>query len=140
MAGLVGGTGTPRPVQPSPAPSSGGSLVADVPLQTQPPPKLFPPYEPIIVNIKGDQGLPGKPGEPGAKGEKGETGGTVFEYLMPVAQTTALVEHNLGRDPVAIQVIVDGTVREEYSVSFPLPGATVLVGFDVSVQALIRLI
>lgn len=78
-------------------------------------------------------------GPPGAGG--GGSGTTkVFEYLMPVAQTTALITHDLGHDPVGVQVVVDGTARDEYSVSFPVPGETVLIGFDVSVQALIRLI
>lgn len=69
-------------------------------------------------------------------------GGTthVYEYTMPVAQTTAIIDHNLGRDPVAVQVLLDGQECDEYSVTFPIPGQRVLVGFDVSVAATIRLI
>ena len=67
-------------------------------------------------------------------------GASGFEYQMPVSQTTALFEHDLGRDPVAIMVSVDGEVFDEYSVSFPEPGVSVLVGFDMSVRALIRVL
>lgn len=81
----------------------------------------------------------GPPG-PGGTGGTGSGQTRVFEYLMPVAQTTALITHDLGHDPVGVQVVVDGTARDEYSVSFPIPGETVLIGFDVTVQALIRLI
>lgn len=65
---------------------------------------------------------------------------TPFEYQMPVAQTTAVIDHNLGRDPVAVQVFDDGVLCSEYSVVFTIPGQQVRLGFDVSVAAFIRLL
>lgn len=73
-------------------------------------------------------------GEPDAAG-----GLVVFEYQMPVAQTTVVVNHNLGHDPTSIQVFDGGGICDDYSVTFTIPGAQVLLGFDVSVAALIRL-
>lgn len=63
-----------------------------------------------------------------------------FEYQMPVAQTTATIDHELGRDPVAVQVFDDGVLCSDYSVVFTIPGQQVRLGFDVSVAAFIRLI
>lgn len=83
-------------------------------------------------------GIVGPPGPRGLPGSGG-SGSAAFEYLMPVAQTTAVFDHTLGRDPVAVQVIVDGQVCDEYSVTFPLPSERIQVGFDVSVKALIRI-
>lgn len=76
----------------------------------------------------------------GPEGETGPTGGTVFEYVMPVPGTTALIEHDLGRDPVAVQMLVDGSEVDEYGVTFPVPGHTVLVGWDTPALAVIRLL
>ena len=138
MVGLIGGSNkTTAKTYVEQPPNKSGGLVGGERSTSQPNPEIFPPYEPIIVNVKGDKGDPGEKGE---QGERGVTGGIAFDYLMPIPGTTAVIEHDLGRDPVAVQVIVDGTVRDEYSVSFPLAGQTVMVGFDVVVQALIRLI
>jgi len=63
-----------------------------------------------------------------------------FEYQMPVAQTTAIIDHTLGRDPVAVQVFDDGVLCSEYSVVFTVPGQQVRLGFDVSVAAFVRLL
>jgi hypothetical protein len=66
---------------------------------------------------------------------------TPFEYQMPVAQTTAVIDHDLARDPVAVQVFdEDGVLCSEYSVVFTIPRKQVRLGFDVAVAALIRLI
>lgn len=64
-----------------------------------------------------------------------------FEYLMPVPQTTALIDHNLGYDPVAIQVLDTGSGEHfaEWSAVFTVPGQQIRLGFDVAVAALIRL-
>lgn len=75
----------------------------------------------------------------GPRGPQGMAGGEVFEYLMPIAQTTVLVDHPLGYDPVAVQVLVDGELCAEYSVVYTIPMQQVRVAFDISVQALIRL-
>lgn len=78
-----------------------------------------------IVVTAGLQGPPGPRSQP-------------EEYLMPVAQTTATFDHTLGHNPTSVQVILDGQVCEEFSVTFPIAGQRVQVGFDISVQALIR--
>jgi hypothetical protein len=74
-------------------------------------------------------------------GPPGPIGDFVFDYLMPVAQTTAVIDHTLGRDPVVVQVIDPSTQAEvdEYGVVFLIPGERVRVSFDISIQALIRL-
>ena len=82
----------------------------------------------------------GERGPRGPQGEPGQSTLTPFEYLMPVAQTTATFAHTLGRDPVSVQVLVDGVQADEYQVLYPVPGEQVRVGFDIPVQALIRLL
>ena len=65
----------------------------------------------------------------------------VFTYTMPAAQTTATIDHDLGRDPVAVQVTdSDGIVYSEYEVVNTVPQAQVRIGFDVAIQATIRLL
>ena len=84
--------------------------------------------ESVIVPIAGPPGPPGQ--------------GVfdAFEYQMPTAQTTAIIDHDLERDPVAIQVFDGPIVCSEYSVTFTIPGEQVLIGFDVSIAAFIRLL
>lgn len=84
--------------------------------------------------VGANMGPPGPPGLPGA-------GATVFEYTMPAAQaSTGAITHGLGRDPIAVQVFDEsGVLCDGYSLSFPNPGVTVLIGFDISIQAHIRL-
>lgn len=78
--------------------------------------------------VRGPQGPPGANGDP-------------FQYQMPTAQTTALVDHTLGYDPVAVQVFdEDGLLCSEYSVVFTIPDQQVRVGFDIALKATIRLI
>lgn len=75
-------------------------------------------------------------------GPRGPSGATVFEpveYQMPVAQTTAVIDHDLEHDPVAVQVVVDGVQASEFEVVFTIPNRQVRVSFDVPVEALIRL-
>lgn len=67
-------------------------------------------------------------------------GAVVFPYDMPGVASTAVIDHTLGRDPVMVQVLVDGVPVEEYSVSFPISGQRVMVGFDIPAQAQIRLL
>lgn len=75
----------------------------------------------------------------GPEGPAGASVLEIFEYQMPVAQTTAYVDHDLGRNPVAVQVFVDGVEASEYEVVFTVPAQQVRVAFDVAVAALIRL-
>jgi hypothetical protein len=109
-----------------------------------------PPKDPARVVLAGDPlqdlyvltpgGPPGPPGPQGDTGPQGAPGvGSPFEYQMPVAQTTALVDHTLGRDPVAVQVLVDGVQASEFEVVFTIPQQQIRVGFDIPALALIRL-
>lgn len=109
-----------------------------------------PPKDPARVVLAGqlDQDLliltpGGPPGPPGAQGQQGPAGtpgvGSPFEYPMPIAQTTAVIDHDLGRDPVAVQVVVDGVQASEFEVVFTVPSEQIRVGFDIPVAALIRL-
>lgn len=75
-------------------------------------------------------------------GPEGPAGATVFEpfeYQMPVAQTTAVIDHTLGHDPVAIQVMVNDVQASEFEVVFTIPQQQIRVAFDIPVAALIRL-
>jgi hypothetical protein len=125
MSGLIAlGSGQPTSITP---PTSGLKLV---PLPESP--ELVEPpdtADKLVVPEAGPRGLPGLAGD------------VVFEYLMPVAQTTALIEHPLGRDPVVVQVIDPATSAEvdEYEVVFVTPGQRVRVAFDIAAQLLIRL-
>ena len=63
-----------------------------------------------------------------------------FVYVMPVAQTTALIDHDLGRDPVVVQVLDDfGAVYDEFSITYTVPKEQVRVGFDIPLKATIRM-
>ena len=65
---------------------------------------------------------------------------TPFVYVMPAAQTTATVDHDLGRDPVSIQVLDDfGNVYEEFSITYTVPKEQVRIGFDIPIKATIRM-
>lgn len=100
---------------------------------------LEPPLPDVAVTLS-EVGLVGPRGPRGFSGEGGDGSVSVFEYQMSHAQTTATIDHDLGRDPVAVQVF-DGTqICDEYSVVFTRPGEQVLIGFDVSVAAFIRLL
>lgn len=109
-----------------------------------------PPKDPARVVLDGDTlqdlyvltpgGPPGPPGPQGLPGPQGAPGvGSPVEYQMPTAQTTALIDHGLGRDPVAVQVVVDGVQASEFEVVFTVPQEQVRVAFDIPVLALIRL-
>lgn len=63
----------------------------------------------------------------------------IFEYQMPMPSTTATIDHDLGRDPVSVQVFVDGEICQGYGVYFTIPGEQVQIGFDIAAAALIRL-
>jgi len=76
---------------------------------------------------------------PPTSGDGGDDAG-VFEYTAPVPATVHVVTHDLGRDPVSIQVWDDdGLLCDGYSVVFTVPGQQVRIGFDVSIKATIRL-
>ena len=75
----------------------------------------------------------------GPTGPAGASDLDIFEYQMPVAQTTAVINHTLGRNPVAVQVMVDGVQASEFEVVFTIPDEQVRVAFDFPVLALIRL-
>lgn len=81
----------------------------------------------VEVVVPGPQGVPGAGADP-------------FAYQMPAPATTATITHNLGRDPVAVQVIDGGRLCSEYGFFITVPGAEVQIGFDVSIAALIRLL
>jgi hypothetical protein len=109
-----------------------------------------PPKDPARVVLDGDTlqdllvltpgGPPGPPGPQGLTGPQGIPGvGSPFEYQMSVAQTTALIDHTLGRDPVAVQVVIDGVQASEFEVVFTAPQTQIRVAFDIPVLALIRL-
>lgn len=74
------------------------------------------------------------PGDPGTR--------DLFQYDAPAAQTTHTVTHNLGYDPVAVQVLdlddsnilVDG-----YAYAVISPGVSCRVSFDVSLRVRVRL-
>ena len=73
----------------------------------------------------------------------GGGGGSVtpYVYVMPTAQTSATINHTLGRDPIAVQVFDEtGVLCEGYSVAFTVPTTQVQVGFDISMAATIRLL
>ena len=99
------------------------------------------PSERILVSPAGEKEflvLTG--GAPGTRGPAGPQA-QPFEYQMPVAQTTAVIDHTLERDPVSVQVFDEsGRICSEYSVVFTDPAKQVRVGFDVAVKALIRMI
>lgn len=63
----------------------------------------------------------------------------IYEYTMPAPATTVTVRHGLGRDPVAVQVLVEGELVDEYGVFFTVPHEEVQISFDLSVVALVRL-
>jgi len=64
---------------------------------------------------------------------------TRFVYVMPVAQTTATIDHDLGRDPIVVQVLDEsGEVCDEFSVVYTIPNQQLRVGFDIPVKATIR--
>lgn len=68
-------------------------------------------------------------------------GAEAFTYQMPTSQTTALVTHTLGRDPVAVQVFDEfGVLCDGYGVTFTDPAHQVRLSFDVALKALIRLL
>lgn len=65
---------------------------------------------------------------------------TPFVYVMPTAQTTATIDHHLGRDPLGVQVLDEfGTVYDEFSITYTVPKEQVRVGFDIPLKATIRL-
>jgi hypothetical protein len=100
---------------------------------------LEPPLPDISVTVS-EVGLVGPRGPRGFPGPGGSGVLSVFEYQMPHAQTTAIIDHTLGRDPVAVQVFDGDQLCDEYGVVFTRPGEQVTVGFDVSVAAFIRLL
>lgn len=64
----------------------------------------------------------------------------VDEHVQTVPAHTWVIDHTLGRDPVAIQVLVDGIeVGEGWSTSFTVPGEQVMLGFDVAISGIARL-
>jgi hypothetical protein len=83
-------------------------------------------------------GLPGPPGRDGVDGQDGVA--APFEYQMSAPATTATVVHDLGRDPVAVQVFDGGVLCNEYGFYITVPHTEVQLGFDVPVTALIRLL
>lgn len=127
-------------VAPPPLPSVTTTTVADLIATTGVLPSgvalSVPDVAPAVLNEPASSVLVvpavGPPGKDGADAGR-------FEYQMAVAQTTVLVDHQLGYDPVAVQVLVDGQVCSEYSVVYTIPREQVRVAFDISVQALIRL-
>ena len=66
---------------------------------------------------------------------------TPFVYVMPTAQTTATVDHDLNRDPISIQVLDEfGEVYSEFSITYTVPKSQVRVGFDLAIKATIRML
>ncbi len=63
-----------------------------------------------------------------------------YQHVQLVAQTTWTIYHMLGHDPVAIQVLIDGTPHDEWTTIFTVPGVCVTLGFDVSVAGIARMI
>lgn len=121
---------------------------------------VFGPYQghgpdvtPVTVPILDDgrldflvisSGTPGQTGPPGPAGPPGPPGAgfEVFEYIMPVAQTTAVITHSLGHDPVVVQVwdMADMTILDGYGYVVLSPGSSIRVSFDLPFRAMIRLI
>lgn len=129
-------------VDPPPLPAVTATTVTDLIANVSAPDLEFfaltvPPVAPTVINaptVTGQLVVP----VIGPAGANGAAAGQ-YEYQMPVPQTTALVDHPLGYDPVAVQVFVDSELCAEYSVVYTIPGQQVRVAFDVAVQALIRL-
>lgn len=122
--GSPGVGGVPTDVQPGIYDPAGPTSTAEVEA----------PGEATVIEVQ----VPGAPGPPGAPGASGTS--SVFEYLMPIPATTVTIDHNLGRDPVAVQVFLEGMVAEEYAVFFTVPGEQVQLSFDLAVAAFIRLL
>lgn len=74
----------------------------------------------------------GGPGPPGP-------GSRVIEYQMSIPATVVDLDHDLGRDPMSIQVFVDGLMHDEFGVFFTIPTTRVRLTFDVAVAAFIRI-
>jgi hypothetical protein len=70
----------------------------------------------------------------------GGGGAGVFTHVQSLAAATWVIPHTLGRDPVAIQVIVNGSPADEWQTIFTTPGSVVTLGFDLSVSGVARLI
>lgn len=64
-----------------------------------------------------------------------------FEYVSPTAQTTHTVFHNLGHDPVAVQVIDrdSGLLVDGFSYVVLDTNTRVRIAFDISLSVTIRL-
>lgn len=128
-------------VDPPPLPTVIVTAPATLVATVDPPEPILtltvPAVAPVIVEAPSSGDLVVVP-VVGPKGADGAAAGH-FEYLMPIPQTTVLIDHPLGYDPVAVQVLVDGEVCSEYSVVFTVPEQQVRIAFDVSVQAMIRL-
>lgn len=65
-----------------------------------------------------------------------------FEYTAPVSQTTHVVSHTLGRDPVAVQVIDldSGLLVDNFSYVVLSPGTQCRIAFDIPLLVKIRMI
>ena len=82
------------------------------------------------VGVVVHTGLPGPAG----------TGVDIWEYQMLTPATTATIDHDLGRNPVAVQVVIDGEEVSEFGVYFTIENEQVQISFDIPAAALIRLL
>lgn len=78
----------------------------------------------------------GPPGPPGPAGV-----GATYDAVTPTAQAAHVITHNLGRDPVAVQVfdVASGLLVDDYSYVVITPNVSCRIGMDIALQLRVRL-
>lgn len=65
----------------------------------------------------------------------------VYEHTQTVAQATWTINHTLGHNPFVVQVFDQGgVILSEWALTFSIPNVQIVIGFDVPMAGVARLV